>query len=154
MNAAIKEAFLLMPRYGYIREAEAGASDSPAEKVKMGSDVVYIEEPPTTPAGRPRLNKLMAEIGEGDYLVTASFSEIAGSSHLLMNIVSVLNAKGADLISLREGVDTSTGEGKAVIRAMMALKELDEASMAEWTRNRVDYIKRNASPKHQIGRKK
>lgn len=143
-----------MARLGYIREAEAGGPSSSAERVKGLSDVVFIEERSTNPAGRPGLNRLMADIAEGDTLVTASFSEIAGSSQLLISIIAALDAKGANLISLREGIDTSTGEGKAVVRAMMALKDLDEASMAEWTKNRVDYIKKNASPKHQIGRKK
>ena len=143
-----------MSRLGYIREAGEGGPDSPALKVKSLSDEVYIEDASSNPAGRPRLNKLMAEIGKGDVLITASFSELAGSSQGFLQIAGVLDAKGAELLSFREGIDTRTGEGKQVLRAMLSLKELDEASMAEWTRNRVDYIKRNASPKHQIGRKK
>lgn len=143
-----------MARLGYIREAEAGGSSPSSDRVRELSDVVFCEERSTNHAGRPGLNRLIADIAQGDTLVTASFSEIAGSSQLLISIVAALEAKCASLISLSEGIDTSTGEGKAVVRAMMALKDLDEASMAEWTKNRVDYIKKNASPKHQIGRKK
>lgn len=143
-----------MAMLGYIREAAEGGQDSPGLKVRCISDAVYIEEPSLNPAGRPRLNSLLAEIGREDALVTASFSELAVSSQGFLQIASVLEAKGSYLVSLKEGLDTRTGEGRAVIRAMLSLKELDEASMVEWTRNRVDYIKKNASPKHQIGRKK
>ena len=143
-----------MAMLGYIREAAEGGQDSPGLKVRDISDKVYIEEASSNPAGRPRLNRLLAEIAREDALVTASFSELAVSSQGFLQIASVLEAKGSHLVSLKEGLDTRTDEGRAVIRAMLSLKELDEASMVEWTRNRVDYIKKNASPKHQIGRKK
>jgi DNA invertase Pin-like site-specific DNA recombinase len=144
----------LMAIFGYIREVLEEGPDSPAFKIRGISDMIYMEEASSILAGRPRLNKLLAEIGSGDALVTASFSELAGSSQGLLQMAGALEAKGSYLVSLKEGLDTRTAEGKAVIRAMMSLKELDEDSMAEWTRNRVDYIKKNASPKHRIGHKK
>lgn len=143
-----------MSKLGYIKRADSDGPDSPALLVMRLSDATYREEPSINPAGSPSLNRLIADIGEGDALVTASFSELAGSSQAFLQIAGVLQSKGAHLICLKEGIDTSTEDGKAVIRALMSLKELDEASMVEWTKNRVDYIKRNASPKHQIGKRK
>lgn len=154
LNADMQEGDGIMAMLGYIRQAAEGGQESPGLKVKGISDTVYIEEASSNPAGRPRLNKLLAEIGKEDALVTACFSELAGSSQGLLQIVGVLEAKGAYLVSLKEDLDTRTEEGKAIVRVMLSLKELDEASMAEWTKNRVDYIKKNASPKHQTGRKR
>lgn len=76
-------------------------------------------------ADRPGWAECMGWLREGDALVTVAVDRIGRSVREVAAALAELTERGIALRSLREGVDTSTPTGRAVVQIMSSIAELE-----------------------------
>jgi DNA invertase Pin-like site-specific DNA recombinase len=72
---------------------------------------------------REQLNLLLSQLRPGDQVVIVNFSRISRSIKTMLKISEQINSAGADLISLNDGVDTSTPSGRFTFHIFAALND-------------------------------
>jgi DNA invertase Pin-like site-specific DNA recombinase len=91
---------------------------------------------------RPQLDKLMADAGRRkfDCVLVYRYDRFARSLRHLVNALEEFRALGIDFVSLHEGVDTSTPNGRLVFGIFASIAEFER----ELIRDRVKSGLRNA----------
>ena len=84
--------------------------------------------------GRPGLHAALKATGKGMALVSYSISRLARSTRDMLEIAEVLNARGADLVSLTENIDTTTAAGRMVFKMLAVLADFERDQIGERTR--------------------
>lgn len=74
---------------------------------------------------RPGWTECLGWLREGDVLVVAAVDRIGRSVREVASALAELTSRGIALRSLREGVDTSTPTGRAVVQIMSSIAELE-----------------------------
>lgn len=87
-----------------------------------------------TKADRPGLAAALAAVGKGDALVVYSLSRLARNTAHTLEVSTMLEKKGADLVSLSEKIDTTSAAGKMIFRMLAVLAEFERDQIAERTR--------------------
>lgn len=80
---------------------------------------------------RPQLNDLLDYAREGDQIIVVSFDRLARNARHLLEIVDKLEAKGVELISIKENLDTSTPIGRLMLTMLGGLAELERSNIRE-----------------------
>jgi len=83
---------------------------------------------------RPALKKAMAAVRPGDVLVTWKLDRLGRSLVHLIEIVELLEHRGAGFSSLSEAIDTTTAGGRLIFHVMGALAEFEQSLISERTR--------------------
>lgn len=78
---------------------------------------------------RPAFCKLLDFIREGDLLVVGAVDRLGRDTLDILHTVELLQAKGAAVISIREGFDLSTPIGKAMLTMLAAVAELERSNI-------------------------
>jgi DNA invertase Pin-like site-specific DNA recombinase len=84
-----------------------------------------------------------------DVILVWRYDRFARSTHALINALSEFNSLGVDFISLQEGIDTTTPQGKLVFTIMAGLAEFESSLIGD--RVRAGMARARADGKH-IGR--
>ena len=92
---------------------------------------------------RPGFQNAMDAVGKGAALVSYSMSRLSRSTKDMLSIAEKLEARGADLVSLSERIDTSTASGKMVFRMMAVLSEFERDLVVERTTEALAHKKIN-----------
>ena len=84
---------------------------------------------------RPGLAALLAAINSGavSVVIVAALDRIGRSTALVLRMVERLETGGADLVSCKESLDTSTASGRFVLRMFASLAELERDNIADRT---------------------
>lgn len=94
---------------------------------------------------RPELAKALSLLGQGDTLVTYSFSRLGRSTLDLCQIAHRIESQGANLRSLTEQVDTSTPSGRLYFHMLAALAQFERELLAERTKAGLEATKRRGT---------
>jgi len=84
-----------------------------------------------------------------DVVLVWRYDRFARSTHALINALSEFSSLGVDFISLQEGIDTTTPQGKLVFTIMAGLAEFESSLIGD--RVRAGMARARADGKH-IGR--
>lgn len=84
-------------------------------------------------ANRKGLQNALDSVKKDNALVMYSLSRLARSTKDTIQISETLNAKGVDLVSLSEKIDTTTAAGKMVFRMLAVLSEFERDQVSERT---------------------
>lgn len=79
--------------------------------------------------------KTCCRLGNESVLVVYSLSRMARSTIDAINIANRLSNSGADLASVKESIDTSTGMGRFIFTVFAALDELERERISERTKD-------------------
>ena len=101
---------------------------------KYGVDHIYNEKMTGTKRNRPELEKLLERLIEGDTVVVESLSRLGRSTKDLIWLMETFNAKGVNLVSLKESIDTTTSTGKLLFTLMSAIAQFERDVIADRTR--------------------
>ena len=99
-----------------------------------GVEKIYTEKMTGTKKDRPELSKLLDRLEKGDTVVIESLSRLGRSTKDLIELVELFQAKGVELVSLKESIDTSTSTGKLLFTIMSALAQFERDVIADRTR--------------------
>lgn len=137
---------------GYARYAACERTEDTPEAVKerLGVEKVYIDymQWASVSIKRPELDEMLDFIREGDTLTVETYSRLGRSVNDFLKIVRKLDKKGVRVISIREGLDTATDDGKKALKMFDDLLLLDKEEKGRRIADGVD-----ASANH-TGRKK
>lgn len=100
---------------------------------KYGVDVLFNEKMSGTKRERPELNKLIERMSAGDTVVIESLSRLGRSTKDLIELMELFNARGVNLVSLKESIDTSSSTGKLLFTLMSALAQFERDLISERT---------------------
>lgn len=109
---------------------------------RHGIDRWFTEKVSAKDTNRPRLQAMMDFAREGDTIYIHDFSRIARSTKDLLEIVEHLSAKGVNLMSNKESIDTSTPTGKLMLTMIGAINEFERTNLLERQREGIAIAKR------------
>lgn len=92
--------------------------------------------------GRPAFKKMLSDIDEKqevDYVIVWKLSRFGRNACDSLNSLNYLQARGVNLITLKENLDTSTQIGKLVFTLLAALAEMERENIREQTLNGKKY---------------
>ena len=110
---------------------------------KYGIEKWYTEKLSAKDTNRPKLQEMLEFAREGDTIYIHDFSRLARSTRDLLDIMEQLQAKGINLISNKESIDTSTPTGKLMVTMISALNEFERTNLLERQREGIAIAKRN-----------
>jgi len=97
---------------------------------------VYQEKAHSTNRNRPELNRMLDELQPGDVVVFVELTRLGRSLIDLVNIVGVIEQKGASFISLKERMlNTTTTEGKLIFGFFAILAEFERNRLSDRTKS-------------------
>jgi DNA invertase Pin-like site-specific DNA recombinase len=99
-----------------------------------GCERVFIDKVSGKLARRPELDKALLSVNrEGDQLVVTKLDRLGRSLEHLIQLSKELAGRGADLVVLDQGIDTSTPVGKMFFHILGAVAEFEAALASERT---------------------
>jgi DNA invertase Pin-like site-specific DNA recombinase len=99
-----------------------------------GCERIFIDQASGKLATRPELDKaLLVAERAGDQLVVTKLDRLGRSLEHLIELSTLLQARGVDLIVLHQGIDTSTAVGRLFFQIIGAIGEFEHALMRERT---------------------
>jgi len=100
---------------------------------KNGCKKIYEEKVSGSKADRPILQDMLKNLRNGDILIVWKLDRLGRSLKDLLEIVSGLQNKGVELVSLKESIDTTSSTGKLIFSIFGALAEYEKDIIRERT---------------------
>lgn len=121
---------------GYARvSTEDQATDAQTLELKAaGCEVIYQEQGSGASRSRPVLARLLKEIRPGDVLTVVRLDRLARSVSHLLEVIEILEERGAHFRSLRDPIDTSTPQGMFSLQVLGAVAQLERSLISERTK--------------------
>lgn len=130
-------------RVGYVRVSTA--EQNPARQVELMKSLdvekVFLDKISGKNTDRPQFNEMLSFLRDGDTLYVESFSRLSRSTKDLLNTAGVLSARGVQLVSDKEKVDTNTPQGRFMLTVFAALSELERENILERQREGIEIAK-------------
>lgn len=142
-------------KVGYVRVSDA-ISQNPERQIEMMKDrkveKLFLDKCSGKDKERPELKNMLDYIREGDTVYIESFSRLARSTQNLLELVEfITEKKKANLISLKESIDTKTPAGRMILTIIGSIYQFEREVLLERQREGIAIAKREHKYK---GRKK
>jgi DNA invertase Pin-like site-specific DNA recombinase len=127
-------------RYGYARvSTDDQALNLQLDALAMAgcADRIFTDKLSGKTRRRPGLEDLLSQIGPGETLVVWRLDRIGRNFSDLVDIADELRERGVNLISLSEGIDTSSSIGEVVYRLMIVFADFERKVIVERTNGRI-----------------
>ena len=138
-----------MARIAYIRvsteEQNTARQDSMMDKQNV--DKTFTEKVSGKNTARPELQRMLEYIREGDVVIVESYSRLARSTKDLLTLVEQIHGKGADFVSLKENVDTSTPQGKLMMTIFAGLAQFEREQLLQRQKEGIAEAKKRGAYK-------
>ena len=131
-------------KVGYIRVSTLEQHEArQMEAMKgFGIDKYFIEKKSgKNTTDRPQLQALLEFVREGDTVYIHSLDRLARSTQDLLNIVEQLQAKGVELHSDKEAIDSNTPTGKLMLTMIAAINQFERENLLERQREGIAIAK-------------
>lgn len=105
--------------------------------VEAGLDLrnIYQEKVTGTIKERPQLEKMLAELQQGDTVIVSELTRLSRSTKDLFEIVEQIHGVGAEIKSLKEPwLDTSTPQGKLLFTIFAGLSQFERDLLSQRTK--------------------
>lgn len=133
-------------RYGYIRvsseEQNLARQIDDMEKVGIPKENVYSEKKSGKDMDRVALQDLIKVVRSGDSITVTDITRLGRNMRDIVNLVDDLDKRCVTIISLKEGVDTSTQIGKVLITVLGAFSQMEREAIKERQRQGLMIAKR------------
>jgi DNA invertase Pin-like site-specific DNA recombinase len=125
-----------MPLIGYARVSTEDQTPLPQvqELRAAGCTEILEEQASGGSRTRPILARLMDQLRSGDTLVVVRIDRLARSLSHLLEVIELLEAKGAHFRSLQDPIDTASPQGKFTLQVLGAAAEFERALIRERTK--------------------
>lgn len=142
-----------MAKIGYARVSTRGQSDDSQvdELTAHGCDKIFTDHGVSGKhASRPQLDAALEYMRPGDTFVITRLSRAMRSLHQLLDVVNGtrandyqdgLKARGIGLVVLKQGIDTTTPQGRLVFHIFGAIDEFQRELIVEGTREGLEAAK-------------
>jgi DNA invertase Pin-like site-specific DNA recombinase len=136
MGPASERKTSQMAKIGYARVSTRSQSDDSQvdELTAYGVDRLFVDKGVSGKhASRPELDKALAYLRDGDVLVITRLSRAMRSLKHLLELKDMLTERGVGLVVLKQGIDTTTPQGRLVFHLLGALDEFQRELIVEGT---------------------
>lgn len=116
-----------------------------------GCALLFEDHASGTRAKRPGLDGALAKLGPGVVLVVWRLDRLGRSLPHLVEVLRLIEAKGAGFVSLTEAIDTTSAGGRLVFHMMAALAEFERSLIVERTQAGLAAAKARGA---KLGRRK
>lgn len=132
-----------MANIAYIRVSTVEQNEGrQVELMKPHSiDKVFIEKASGKDTERPQLTAMIDYARSGDTVYIESFSRLARNTIDLLNLIEKMNSKDIKVISLKEGLDSSTPTGKLMLTMIGAIATFERENLLERQREGIALAK-------------
>lgn len=100
---------------------------------KAGCERIYTEKMSGKRDDRPELQRCLDSLRQGDKLVVYKLDRLGRSTFKLLELTADFEKNGVDLVSIVDGIDTSTPVGRFFFRTMASIAELERDIIVERT---------------------
>lgn len=100
---------------------------------ERGCEKIFKEKMSGKRDDRPELQRCLDTLRKGDKLVIYKLDRLGRSTFKLLELTKHFEAEGIDLISIVDGIDTSTSVGRFFFRTMASIAELERDIIADRT---------------------
>lgn len=127
-------------KLGYVRVSTKEQNEArQLEALKpYGIEELYEEKVSGKDTNRPKLKALQQFARKGDTIYIESISRLARNTLDFLHLVEEFTAKGVNLVSLKENIDTSTPQGKFMLSVFAALSQLERDTIKQRQREGID----------------
>ena len=95
---------------------------------------IYQEKITGTIKDRPELNKMISTLKAGDIITISDLTRLSRSTKDLITLSENINNRGAELISLKEKIDTTTTNVKAMFGMLGVMAQFERDIISERTK--------------------
>lgn len=144
-------------RVGYVRVStiEQNEERQIIDLKKNGHvEKIFVDKLSGKDTNRPQFQLMLDFVREGDVLVVSEYSRLARSTKDLLNTIDALKAKGVEVVSMKEKLDTSTPQGQFMLTVFAGVCELERAIILQRTREGVALAKAKGLYKGRQPKKK
>ena len=128
-----------MAKVAYIRVSSEDQNTMRQDDMFKGYDKIFTDKASgKSTEGRPALKEMLAYIREGDTVTVESISRLARNTVDLLNIVDTINGKGAQLVIMKEGIDTKTDVGRFMLTVFGAMAQMERDYIKTRQRQGID----------------
>ena len=129
------------------KKQSTGRQESQLDNLGIKFDKVYIDKMTGKTKDRPALNKMLAEVKEGDTVYCESISRLGRSLKDLINIIESLTDRGVRVIIIKEGIDTDSSTYKLLLAVFGGVAEMERETTQERVIQGVERAKETGETK-------
>ena len=107
-----------------------------------GAARIFADAITGTARARPELDRLLLELRSGDVVVVTKYDRLARSLKDLLEIVELIQAKGAGFRSLGEDIDTTTPAGRLIFHVFASIAQFERERIVERTKEGLEAARR------------
>ena len=132
-------------KIGYIRISTTDQNTARQEMLmqELGVEQVFVDRMSGKSMDRPELKRMLSFVRAGDTVIVESISRFARNTRDLLELVEQLTAKGAEFVSRKEAIDTTTPSGKFMLTVFGAVAELEREYILQRQREGIAIAKDN-----------
>lgn len=123
--------------FGYARVSTLEQNlDRQIDQLKeVGTEEIIQEKITGTKMDRPQLNGLLDKLRKDDVIVVTDLTRLSRSTKDLLNLVEIIESKGANIKSLKETwLDTTTPQGKLMFTFMAGISQFERDLISQRTK--------------------
>lgn len=123
-------------KIGYARVSTIDQSlDMQLDALKeSGCDRIYTEKASGAKDDRKELERALDSLRQGDVFFVYKLDRLARSTKKLIEVYEKLNEMGVELVSICDGLDTTTPTGRAMFKMIGVIAELEREMIVERTK--------------------
>lgn len=134
--------------YGYARVSSKGQNEKlQVEALKKAGCDKIIAEKASVIEKRPKLDKLLHNLKEGDTLIVWKLDRLGREMFSLFNLIQELADKHVEFKAIEEDIDTTTSIGKLMIALSAYFAEMERNLIKERTKAGRKYANKGGRPK-------
>lgn len=138
-------------KYAYVRvstiEQNMARQMEIMEKANIAMENVYSEKKSGKNMEREELQKLLSIARIGDSITVADISRLGRNMRDIVNVVYDLDKRGISIVSIKEGVDTSTELGRTFVMIAGIFAEMERNAIRERQMQGIAIAKREGRMK-------
>jgi DNA invertase Pin-like site-specific DNA recombinase len=107
-----------------------------------GAVRIFADTITGTARSRPELDRMLKELRSEDVVVVTKYDRLARSLKDLLEIVDLIQARGAGFRSLGEDIDTTTSAGRLIFHVFASIAQFERERIVERTKEGLEAARR------------